>query len=121
MSSYGFSLEIVISRRVFTLLYLLTGIGADLLFIAFNGDSYAPLIGASGAIAGLMGMYIAVYGLRKIKFFYTVVFYADYFKAPALIVFAVWVLKELYGVFVTGGNVAYWAHLGGMFSGFAVI
>ncbi len=118
---FGFGLEAAIGRLVFLLTYLVSGFGANALYISFNTDSLIPLIGASGAISGVMGMYLAVYGFRKIQFFYTLIFYADRIKAPALIVLPIFLLKELYGVFFQETNVAYWAHIGGMLTGFGMV
>lgn len=101
-------------------LYLLSGLGAAGLFIALNPDSDTPLVGASGAIAGLMGIYCTSYGLRRIEFFYTLGFLFGSFRAPAFAVFPLWIAKELLQSMLTGGAVAYMAHVGGLLTGAAV-
>lgn len=118
---FGFALEIAIGRGVFLLLYVLSGLGGNLLYWAANQGSHVAVIGASGAISGLMGMYIALYGLRKINFFYSVLFYASNFRAPALIVFPVWVIYELYGAWRGGDGIGHWAHSGGLLFGFVLL
>lgn len=118
---FGFSLEIAIGRGPVLLLYLLSGLGGDLLDWSFHMHSLVPSIGASGAISGLMGMYIALYGLRKINFFYSLIFYAGHFRAPALIVFPVWVGHEVYGALRSNDGIGHWAHSGGLLFGFVLL
>jgi hypothetical protein len=65
---FGFALEIAIGRGIFLLLYLCSGLGGTLLYWMSVMGSDHGLLGASGAISGLMGMYIALYGLKKSTF-----------------------------------------------------
>lgn len=118
---FGFALEIAIGRGVFLLLYLCSGLGGTLLYWLSESGSDHSVLGASGAISGLMGMYIALYGLRKINFFYSVVFFTGHVRAPALIVFPMWVGYELLGARSGNDGVAHWAHTGGLLFGFALL
>lgn len=118
---FGFALEIAIGRFIFLLLYLCSGMGGSLLYWASAYGLDSSALGASGAISGLMGMYIAVYGVRKITFFYHVIFFTGLLRAPALIVFPVWVSFELWGARFATNNVAYWAHAGGLLFGFVLL
>ena len=118
---FGFALEIAIGRGKFLLLYLCSGLGGTLLFWASVSGTDQSVLGASGAIAGLMGMYIAVYGMKKINFFYYVVFLTGKIRAPALIMFPVWVGYELLGARNATSNVAHWAHTGGLLFGFVLL
>lgn len=114
---FGFTLETVLRPYQYLLMYLASGVAANLLHLALNSGSYIPVIGASGAISGLMGMYLALYRLRKIRFFYSFLFYFGEFTAPALFILPLWLAKELYGHFFTESNTAYWAHIGGLLAG----
>lgn len=114
---FGFTLEGVLGKRLYITFYLASGIAASGLYALLNSHSFVPLVGASGAISGLMGMYLALYRLRKIRFFYTVLFYFGEFQAPALLVLPLWLGKEFYGYFFIESNVAYWAHIGGLMAG----
>lgn len=114
---FGFALEAVLRPHVFLGMYLTSGVVACALFVVLNLGSYIPLVGASGAISGLMGMYLALYQFRRIRFFYTVFFYFGEFRAPALLVLPLWLAKELYGHFFEDSNTAYWAHIGGLLAG----
>jgi membrane associated rhomboid family serine protease len=114
----GFLVEEVLGRWLFPVLYLLGGLAAVGLFWMLRPDSGVPLVGASGAIAGLMGMYTVLFGLRKITFFYWVLVYFDYFKAPAIALLPFWVGKELVELYWGGpSQVAYQAHIGGLLGG----
>jgi membrane associated rhomboid family serine protease len=118
---FGFALEIAIGRGTFLLLYLASGLGGTLLFWASELGNDQSIVGASGAVSGLMGMYIALYGVRKISFFYNVIFFSGHVRAPALIVFPVWVGYELVGAYYAETNVAHWAHTGGLLFGFVLL
>ncbi|MBV1876048.1 MAG: rhomboid family intramembrane serine protease [Pseudomonadales bacterium] len=117
----GFSLEIALGRLWLLGLYLSCGYLASLLSYASNIDSSIIEIGASGAVSGLMGMYAALYGFKKINFFYWVLVFIGYFRAPALVIFPIWVAKELYGMLLGPENINYLAHLGGLVSGFVLV
>ncbi len=114
---FGFALETATRPLLYLGFYLLSGLAADGLHVLINWNSMTPVIGASGAISGLMGMYLALYRFRKIRFFYTVFFYFGEFRAPALLVLPLWLAKEIYGYFFIDSNTAYAAHAGGLLAG----
>lgn len=114
----GFALETALGSLLYLAFYLLTGLCAVLLFWALNADSTIPLVGASGCVAGLMGLYSALFGLRKIRFFYSLLFYFGYANAPAIILLPVWVFNEIYQLYSgEDSHVAYVAHIGGLLGG----
>ncbi|WP_020408783.1 rhomboid family intramembrane serine protease [Hahella ganghwensis] len=118
----GFAIERILGKALYVLAYLFTGACGGLLFAAIEGNSLQPLIGASAAISGLMGMYVSYYRLRKIRFFYFVFFYFNYFKAPALLLLPLWLGIEIYNYFFdTLSHVAYMAHAGGLIAGAAIM
>lgn len=114
---FGFTLETVLRPQLYLAMYLVSGVAANILHLALNLDSFMPVIGASGAISGLMGMYLSLYRLRKIRFFYHILFYFGEFRAPALFILPLWLAKEFYGHFFIDSNTAYWAHIGGLLAG----
>ncbi len=117
----GFALEMALGSSLFLLFYLLGGLGAVCLFWGAYPDTDIPLVGASGAISALMGLYAVIFGLRKIRFFYFVLVYFDYVKAPAIIMLPLWLLNEFYQLYWGGAsNVAYVAHIGGLLAGAAL-
>jgi membrane associated rhomboid family serine protease len=112
----GFLVESVIGRSLFLLGYFVSIFAADFMFAvtAHGGAS----LGASGAIAGVMGMYTVTFGLRKIDFFYSLAFYFDYVRAPAIALLPLWLGNELYQFLsVKGAHIAYMAHFGGLLGG----
>ena len=110
--------EAAIGTFNFLVCYLLCGIAAGLLYSVVNMGSYIPLVGASGSISGVLGMYAAIYGMRKIRFFYSAIFYFGYFTAPALVILPVWILWEIVNaVWGDTSGIAYWAHAGGLITG----
>jgi len=118
---FGFSLEAALGKIAYFMMYMTTGVLANLLYVVLESESYVFGVGASGAISGLMGMYLGLYGFRKINFFYSLGFYFNYVKASAALVFPIWVLKELYGAFLSDDHVNYWAHTGGLLSGYILV
>lgn len=114
---FGFTLEKTLKPAMYLLLYLLSGFGASLV----AAWSYAGVgsygLGASGAIAGLMAMYVVLYRLRKIRFFYFILFYFSYATLPALIMLPVWMGYEVLLSFISDSRIAYMAHFGGLLSG----
>lgn len=118
----GFTVEQALGPARYLLAYLLCGALSGLGFALLEGDSHTPLVGASGAISGLMGMYVAMYGLQKIRFFYFVGVYFDYFRAPALVMLPIWLGKELYDYWAADATrIAYMAHFFGLLAGAALV
>lgn len=114
---FGFALEMALGAPLYLLCYVFSGIGASLIAgLAYAGNGNYGL-GASGAIAGLMGMYAVLYRLRRIKFFYIILFYFNYARLPALLMLPVWMGHELLQHWLAEGNVAYMAHFGGLVCG----
>lgn len=117
---FGFALEAALGRALYLGLYLFSGFCSSLLWWALD-PSWVPGIGASGAISGLMGMYIGAYGLRRIQFFYWLGPLMGYLKAPALWILPLWLGKELFGLLRAADHVNYYAHIGGLVSGFLAV
>jgi len=112
----GFLVESVIGKRLFLLAYLISAYAAIAMFSLAAGTG--SLLGASGAIAGVMGLYTVIFGLQKIDFFYSLGFYFDYIKAPAIALLPLWLGNELYQFLHNhGSSVAYMAHFGGLLCG----
>ena len=114
----GFAVEAAIGHRLFLLFYLLSGLAGGLHYTAVNQNGVTPLVGASGAISGVMAMYLGVFRLRKIEFFYWFYIFVGYFRAPALLILPFYIGKELWSFYnETGSNVAFMAHAGGFAAG----
>lgn len=99
--------------------YFLGGLGSVFFEMPFHGNAWVGSLGASGAIAALMGAAAVLYGMRKVRFFYHVVFYFDFITLPAIIVLPVWIINEIWQWMLLHNvsNVAYLAHVGGLVVG----
>lgn len=114
----GCVLEIGCGRPIYLGMYLITGISSAYFFAIGNPHSTMPLIGASGAIAGLMGAYALLYGKTKIRVFYSLGVYFDYAMVPAIILLPIWIGNEIFQLYYGGeSQVAYLGHIGGLVSG----
>jgi membrane associated rhomboid family serine protease len=112
----GPAVEGLVGTAAFLVIYLLGGMaGAGLWLLASNGSG---LIGASGAIAAVMGAFSVLLRWRRIPFFYFAVVYFDIIRAPALLALPIWLLNEAVQLlWLGGGRVAYEAHIGGLLTG----
>ncbi|MDX2510780.1 MAG: rhomboid family intramembrane serine protease, partial [Desulfobacterales bacterium] len=114
----GCILEYGIGRRYYPVVYILGGLFAVLLYFAVKHASTIPLVGASGAIAGLMGAFAVIFGKERVRIFLSLGFYFNYFKVRAIYLLPLWMGSELYQLFFGGvSQVAYTAHLGGLAGG----
>jgi hypothetical protein len=116
----GFAVEAAIGPWIFLSLYFISALGGDLLDLYALADmsSTTPSVGASGAVSGVMAMYLALFRLRKIQFFYWVFIFVGYFRAPALVILPFYVGEELWNNYTrSGSSVAFLAHVGGFLSG----
>jgi membrane associated rhomboid family serine protease len=120
---YGNNIEDYLGPVKFLLFYLLAGIAAVTLYSAINLDSVVPLVGASGAIAGVMGAYMVLHPKAEITvliFF----FFIQFVTLPAKIVLGIWFGMQLVMSLVgssSGGGVAWLAHVGGFVFGYIVL
>jgi len=115
-------------RPLYATFYLTAGVFAALMFVVRYPDFGGPLVGASGAIAGVMGAFLIQFWNTKIRFFYWIYVKFGTIEAPAWLVLPLWFVKEL--VFAQamdtgppgegGGGVAFWAHVWGFVFGVIV-
>jgi membrane associated rhomboid family serine protease len=121
---FGNNVEDRLGRITFLLLYVLGGLAATALQVAFDPNSAVPNVGASGAIAAVLGSYLVMFPKARI---HTLVFFIfiTSLQLPAVVVLVGWFVLQLFsGVGgmgnQLGGGVAYWAHVGGFVFGLAV-
>jgi membrane associated rhomboid family serine protease len=109
-------------RPLYLGFYVVSGFVAAFFHILSVPDSAMPMIGASGAIAGVMGAFLILYGKTKIKFFYLFLLIRGTFRAPAWLMIPLWFASQLWMGLLTSEldiqvGVAYWAHIGGFAMG----
>ncbi len=118
---FGGNVEDAMGRVRFVVFYLLCGLAAAGAQIVADTSSPIPMVGASGAIGGVMGAYIVLYPRVHVHMLVFLGFYATTFAMPAVFMLGYWMLLQLLGGFTsigaTGGGVAFWAHVGGFAAG----
>jgi membrane associated rhomboid family serine protease len=120
---FGDNVEDRMGHGRFLVFYLLAGVAAAFVQTWADPSSTIPLIGASGAIAGVMGAYIVMFPHSRVLVLVFLVFFIDVVEIPALFFLGIWFLMQLVlGVGRTaaesaGGGVAYWAHAAGFVVG----
>ena len=117
---FGDNLEDILGHARYLGFYLLSGLAAAALQVASAPYSPVPMIGASGAIAGVMGGYLLLFPRAKVDVLIIIVIFFRIFPIPAWIMLGVWFAMQLFSGFSTpgdGGGVAYWAHAGGFIAG----
>lgn len=114
----GLLVEGALGHGLFLAVYLLGGLGSAMLSIAYRWGDTGSALGASGAIAALMGAYCVLWGLRKVRFFWWFFVVFDYVKAPALVLLPFWLGWELVNLaWNKGAHVGFDAHAGGIVVG----
>jgi membrane associated rhomboid family serine protease len=115
----GAILEDTWGRLIYPAFYLLAGLLAFQVHAMVNVGSFTPTLGASGAIAGLMGAFLVRFPTTKIEMGYLLLFRFYRFKMAAYWLLPVWLLMEVFygSVFRTSSGVAHWAHVGGFVFG----
>ncbi len=121
---FGDNVEDSLGPCRFIAFYILSGIAAVLIHLATNWHSRLPTIGASGAIAGVMGAYFLMFPRSRVLTMVPIFFFPLLFELPAVFFLGYWVLIQLLYASVShgqAGGVAWWAHIGGFIFGLATI
>ncbi len=120
---FGDNLEDAYGHFGFAAFYLVCGVLASVAHVIADPSSPVPLVGASGAIAGVMGGYLLLFPKARVDILFIFIIFFRVFTLPAWIVLAVWLGIQVVQGFATdpsGGGVAYWAHAGGFIVGVAL-
>jgi membrane associated rhomboid family serine protease len=118
---FGDQIEDLLGHAKFLIFYIACGLGAGFAQIAFQPDSYIPCLGASGAIAGVLGAYLIKYPGNTVR----VLMFRYITHMPAAVVLGMWILLQIFSQIGTpagqGSGVAYMAHIGGFAVGLVLI
>jgi membrane associated rhomboid family serine protease len=121
---FGNNVEDSMGRGRFILFYLLSGLAASLAHVWNDPKSIMPMVGASGAISGVMGAYIVLYPRVKVYCFVVLIFFVTTIGVPAWLMLGYWMLLQVMGGVegpAAGGGVAFWAHIGGFAAGVILV
>lgn len=123
---FGNNIEDSMTRGRFVVFYLLCGLGAALAQVVAEPSSHIPMVGASGAISGVMGAYLVLYPKARVYTLVPLGFFITTVALPAWVMLIYWMALQVFGglaqsVAEQGGGVAFWAHIGGFVAGVALI
>ncbi|MGI8730076.1 MAG: rhomboid family intramembrane serine protease [Solirubrobacteraceae bacterium] len=125
---FGNNVEDAMGRAKFIGFYLLGGLAAIVAQVAIEPDAAVPTIGASGAVAAVLGGYILLYPRARVVTLIFIVFFFTILELPALLILGFWFVQQIaFGVYGVanptggGGGVAYFAHIGGFVFGLLAI
>jgi membrane associated rhomboid family serine protease len=123
---FGNNVEDSMGRPRFAVFYVICGLAAALLQVVTNPASGVPMVGASGAISGVMGGYLVLYPRVRVFTLVPIGFFLTSIALPAWVMLLYWLgLQVLSGVTAlgseVGGGVAFWAHVGGFAAGLVLI
>jgi membrane associated rhomboid family serine protease len=120
---FGDNVEDRLGHGLYLVFYLLSGAAAAIGQVALNPESTIPMIGASGAIAGVMGAYFVLYPHSRVLTAVFIVLFMDLVEIPAIFFLGIWFLMQLFsgvgslGTHAMNGGVAFWAHVIGFVVG----
>jgi membrane associated rhomboid family serine protease len=124
---FGRGVEDLLGHAKYLFLYFACGIGAALLYILVNSNSTAPTIGASGAIAGVMGAYLIKFPRASIRTLVFIIIFITTIDIPAAFLLLYWFAIQFFsgvgsvGYSQSDGGVAWFAHVGGFLAGMALM
>lgn len=123
---FGDNIEDRLGKILYVVLYFASGFAAGLAQIAISPQSEIPLVGASGAIAGVLGGYALLFPNASVRGLVFFGFFANVVELPAMLVLGFWFVTQLFngavslGVDTMSGGVAFFAHIGGFVAGLAL-
>jgi membrane associated rhomboid family serine protease len=121
---FGDNIEDVMGPFRFLIFYLCCGFAALATHLFFNFSSPIPVVGASGAIAGVMGAYLVLYPHAKVATLIPIFIFPWFVDLPAVLFLGIWFLLQFFNGAASaagGGGVAWWAHVGGFVAGIVLL
>lgn len=117
---FGDNVEDRFGHVRFVLFYLAAGIVAAVSQVVVDPSSAIPMVGASGAIAGVLGAYLRFYPTARVLAVVPIFIFLQFLRIPALIFLGLWFALQIFSSLAGGTGVAWWAHIAGFVAGFAL-
>ena len=109
----------------FAVFYLLCGVAAAAAQVAMSPASGLPMVGASGAIAGVLAAYLVLFPHARVVALVPIFIFIQFMEIPAYVFIALWFAMQFFSgvgsLGSVGGGVAYWAHIGGFLAGLGLV
>jgi len=118
---FGNNVEDTLGHFRFFIFYLVCGLFAAVVQIFSAPDLTVPMIGASGAIAGILGAYLLLFPGARVLTLVFIIIFVKLIRIPAIIILGFWFVIQLLGVGTAASNVAFFAHIGGFISGLILV
>jgi len=120
---FGNNIEDILGKFRFILFYLVCGTIAALGHVATDFNSVIPMVGASGAVSGILGAYLVLFPFARIKTLVFLFIFVTIIRVPALVLLGLWVLIQVGNAMAQSGGagVAWFAHIGGFLAGMLLI
>lgn len=116
---FGNNVEDHLGRVRFLLFYLACGVGSSLVHVAFHTDSLVPVIGASGAVSGVMGAYMLLYPTARLRSLLFILIFVTFVDVPAVVFLVIWFLSQFF--LAPDSGIAWLAHVGGFALGMLLL
>ena len=118
---FGNNVEDSLGHVKYIIFYLISGFFASFIHTLSDLNSSVPMIGASGAIAGVLGAYLVLFPRANVSTLFIFIIFFKIIKVPAVLILGLWFLLQLLNAGSGGGSVAWYAHVGGFLSGVVLI
>jgi membrane associated rhomboid family serine protease len=118
---FGNNVEDFLGHGKFILFYMVSGFFAAFIHTFSDFNSSIPMIGASGAIAGILGAYLILFPRANVSTLFIFIIFFKIIKVPAVLILGLWFLIQLLNAGNEGGSVAWYAHVGGFLTGVFLI
>jgi membrane associated rhomboid family serine protease len=123
---FGPTVEDRLGHGRYLAFYLVCGLAASVAHVMFNPESVIPALGASGAIAGILGCYMRLFPMARVVVLVPILFIPLFFEVYAFVFIGLWFLLQLLQSMMElllpfpSGDIAWWAHVGGFIAGFTL-
>jgi membrane associated rhomboid family serine protease len=122
---FGNNVEDTLGRVRFLLFYVLCGVAAAMAQALSNPASEIPMVGASGAIGGVLGAYLVLHPRANVRVLFWFLIFVRLINVPAMVLIGLWFVMQVMGGLATPasptGGVAFWAHVGGFLAGIVLV